>query len=307
MLEVHSTYDKGRLEKLSGMFGNDPRQGNATLYVREHFNRKRICESCGTRTTAKRLAIASAIVEGPSWVLPISVSRDGQILIDLEESIPDQSNFLFDEIIEALGQLNIIYNNHGSIQYAIPILSDRNAYFGTLTTDVSGAYERVREELNSRVVTDAGADDVLAWDTEVEYDWERSIAAGGDHACGYNVEIQYFQWLAEHGRLIVSRVSDKHSVTLGVGYGVATDYELTFVNAKHKTRKQYETYSLDTSLVLMMLDYIYDNELTVPLGLGSALQPGDDVRWHPIPVAKPRLEFASRLARQTFVDCFSST
>src|SRR5581483_6060533 len=94
MLEVHPTYNNRRFEKLRAMFSGDARQGNEALYVREHFDSKRICESCGLRTTARHLSVASVIVEGPHWVLPLSVTHGGRIRLDLEEAIPDQSNLL---------------------------------------------------------------------------------------------------------------------------------------------------------------------------------------------------------------------
>ena len=73
MLQVHVTYNTRRAEKLRGMFGNDARQGNEALYVRRHFDLKRICESCGRRTSSPGVDVASVIVEGPDWVVPFSI------------------------------------------------------------------------------------------------------------------------------------------------------------------------------------------------------------------------------------------
>ncbi len=305
MVEIHAAYNKERFEKLGRMFGDDPRQGNATLYVREHFNRKRVCESCGKRTTTQQFAVASVIAEGPSWVLPISVRHDGQILVDLEESIPDQSNFFSEEIIDALGQLGMTYNSHGSIEYVVPVTSDRDAHFASISPDVCSLYERAREFFSCRVVTNASADDVLKWDTEIEYDY--LTAAGADRACGYNVQTQYFQWLADHGKLVVARVSDQHDVTIAIGYAVPSDYEFSFVAAKHRMTAPFSAYSFYNVLLLMVLDHIYEQGSMSPLSLGTSIGPEDEAIFHPIPVVKPRLEFSNRVARQTLIDCFGST
>ncbi len=289
------------------MFGMDPRQGNATLYVREHFNRKRVCESCGTRTSTKRLAVPSAIVEGPSWVLPMSVTRGGDIVVDLSDSIPDQSNFLSDDIVEALVALNVTYNSHGSTGYAIPMSASRDMHLKAIDVQTYDGYERIQSEFRCNVTENASPADVLQWDTEVEYDWQEYVAASGERRCGYNVETQYFQWLAENSQLKVFRISDSRDVTLAIAYAVLSDFELSFISVKHRTSGDYRAYPFDNALILMMLDYLYDQELLVPLSLGSVLGPGEYERWHPIPVAKPALEFSNRLARQTFIDCFGST
>jgi len=76
MLEIHATYNKDRLEKLRRMFDADPRRGHPKLYVREHFNLRRLCDRCGQRAN-HRIAVPSVIVEGPDWVLPFSVRNDG--------------------------------------------------------------------------------------------------------------------------------------------------------------------------------------------------------------------------------------
>ena len=308
MLEVHSTYNKERFEKLNGMFGGDPRQGNATLYVREHFNRKRVCESCGMRTSAQRLAVPSAIVEGHSWVLPISVTRGGDIVLDLADSIPDQSNFLNHDVIDELVALNVNYNSQGSTGYAIPLSANRDSHIKTIEGRIYEGYERIQSDFTCYVTEHAAPADVLTWDTEVEYEWQGYVAAAtGERRCGYNVESQYFQWLAEKGLLKVFRIRNSHDVTLAIAYAVLSDFELSFISAKHRVSGDYRAYSFDNALVLMMLDYLYDQELRVPLSLGSVLGPGEYERWHPIPVVKPALEFSNRLARQTFIDCFGST
>ncbi len=306
MAEVHSTYNKRRLEKLSRMFDGDPRKGNATLYVREHFNLKRLCENCGDRTANRGLAVASVIVEGPSWVLPISVRRDGHILIDLALSIPDQSNFLSDETTLGLEELGIVCNYYGQTEYVIPIAASRDEYYKTLRKNKRWDYKNAKKHFTCTVVTTASAADVLKWDTEVEYDYEEHLSATTyDRSCGFNVETEYFQWLAEHGRLVLARISDADDATLAIGYCVPEDYELAFVTLKRRSAVRYRKYGLGTALFFMLLDHIYDEGLLTPLNIRPVLY-RHQIIWHPIQVAKPRLEFADPGALQTILDRFGT-
>ncbi len=303
--EIHATYNKRRLEKLSELFDGDPRKGNATLYVREHFNLKRLCENCGNRTENRGLAVASVVVEGSDWVLPISARHDGRIFIDLASSIPDQSNLLTDQAIRGLEDVGISYNPYGQIEYAIPIASTRDEYYLTLRKNKRWDYKNARRHFTCEVITSASAADVLKWDTEVEYDYEEhwSITTH-DRSCGFNVESEYFQWLAEHDRLVLARISDADDVTLAVGYAVPEDYELVFVTLKRRSAVKYRKYGLGTALFFMLLDHIYDRGLLTPLNIRPVLYRHQSI-WHPIQVAKPSLEFAGQGAMQTLLDRFA--
>ncbi len=309
MPEIHATYNKNRLEKLSHMFDDDPRRGSATLYVREHFNLRRICDSCGQRTN-HRIAVPSVIIEGPEWVLPISIRNDGQILIDLEKTIPDQSHFLSERITNDLPELGIVFNPQGRADDIVPIAANREEYYGTLRKNKSWDYKNVRRHFACSVITDASPDDVLKWDTEVEYDydlhWE---ATPGDRDCGFNVEAEYFQWLAKFGHLVVARISDAQDATVALGYCVPETYELVFVTLKRRHGIQYRKYGLGNALFFMLFDHIYQKDLLTPLNLRSTLRDVPNARrhnaiWNPIQVLKPRLEFINLEARQWVVDRF---
>ena len=306
MVEIHATYDRARIEKLRGMFGGDPRQGNATLYIREHFDLKRICENCGRRSDPKyRLAVASVIAEGDTWVLPFSIRSDGKILIDLEESIPDQSNFLSSNVTDALAEIGIACDGSGRVEYVIPIANDRDSYYRGLRRNKYSSYQKVQKAFDCHVVTDATPDDVLMWDTDVEYDfeayWDERSRPG---TCGFNVEVEYFQWLAQHGRLIVARISDEAGVTLGLCYCVPGDYDLFAVIIKRSIAQQYRKFGFGNALIFMLLDHIHERALLTPLNVGTVVQPYKDI-WRPIPaIAKPQLYFdspeAERLLRERF-------
>jgi hypothetical protein len=303
MVEIHATYDKRRLEKLGGMFDGELRRGNMTLYVQEHFNLKRICDSCGQRT-GHRVAVPSVIIEGPTWVLPISVRNDGQILIDLEKSIPDQSNFLTERITDTLSELGIVSNPQGRTDEVVPIAATREAYFSTLRKNKAWDYKNVRKHFKCSVITDASPDDVLKWDTEVEYDYEMHWSATpGDRSCGFNVEAEYFQWLAKFGQLVVARISDEQDATVAMGYCVPETYELVFVTLKRRHGIAYRKYGLGNALYFMFFDHIYDRGLLTPLNLRSAIYKHNAI-WHPIPVFKPRLEFLNSDARQSIIARF---
>lgn len=287
------------------MFADDPRQGSPTLYVREHFDLRRVCGNCGRRVNLKRFAVSSLILEGDTWVLPISVGHDGRILIDLEASIPDQSNFLCDRVIEGLSTIGIDCVTTG-LEYIVPIAADRAEYFGNLRKNKYWDYKNVRKHFECKVATDASPDDILKWDTEVEYDFEEYWhEKSGERRCGYSVETEYFQWLAEHGRLVVARISDSADVTLALAHCVPGDFELFLVNPKRRTEHQYSKYGLGNALIFMLLDYIFENELLTPLNLGSILYQYKEV-WRPVPVLKPQLAFASVGARDAILDRFSA-
>jgi hypothetical protein len=292
MLSIHPTYNKSRLEKLGGMFdGGEPRRGNISLYVREHFDLKRVCEHCGKRTTTNRLAAASVIVEGPAWVLPISLHLDGSLEIDLESSIPDQSNFLSRPALNALVELGITFTRE-KIEYFVPIAASNEG-------------KKDRHGLSSRIVTDASPDDVLTWDTEVEYDYESHCERTGERlANGYNVQTQYFQWLAKHGRLVLARISDEQERTLGVAYCVPDDYFLCLVNYKYRSSAQQGD-ALPALLFRTLTDYVRDAGLATPLKLGSKLDASME-RLRPVPLMKQRLEIANRIAQQAILDCFGT-
>src|SRR5947209_13834104 len=129
MIEIHTTYNRERFLKLCGMFDGDPRQGNPALYIRGHFDLRRICDDSGKRETATHLAVASVIIEGDSWVLPISVQHDGRILIDLETFIPDQSNFFSERVIQGLAEIGVLCKADGQTEYIIPIAHSRAEYY----------------------------------------------------------------------------------------------------------------------------------------------------------------------------------
>jgi hypothetical protein len=304
MLQLHSTYDKERLEKLSRMFDGDPRHGNMSLYLREHFNLKRVCDSCGRRT-AHRIAVPSVIAEGSDWILPFSIRNDGQILIDLEKSIPDQSNFLSERITGNLAELGIISNPRGRKDDVVPIAANRKEYYATLRKNKRWDYKNVRKHFTCSVVTDAAPSQVLIWDSEVEYDYDMHWSATpGDRSCGYNVEAEYFQLLAKHGRLVLARISDERDTTVALGYCVPEEYELVFVTLKRRHGVQYRKYGLGNALFFMLFDYIYDNDLATPLSIRAALDRHNAV-WNPVPVFKQRLEFADPAARQSILDRFA--
>ncbi len=312
MLEIHATYNKDRLEKLRRMFDADPRRGHPKLYVREHFNLRRLCDRCGQRAN-HRIAVPSVIVEGPDWVLPFSVRNDGQILIDLEKSIPDQSAFLSEPIINELPTLGIVLNPQGRTDDIVPIAATREAYYATLRKNKAWDYKNVRRHFTCSVVTNPAPDDVLKWDTEVEYDydvhWE---ATPGDRDCGFNVEAEYFQWLAKFGRLVVARISDAKDATVAMGYCVPETYELVFVTLKRRHGIAYRKFGLGNALFFMLFDHIYENSLLTPLNLRSTIREVPNIQrhnaiWNPIQVLKPRLEFMNAEARQAVVDRFGAS
>ncbi len=305
MVEIHETYNKQRLEKLWGMFGEDLRQGDPTLYVREHFNLKRICENCATRSTEQYLAAASLVAEGDDWVLPFSVTVNGRIIVDLEPSIPDQSNFFPDRVIGRLQEIGIFYDAAGRTDYIVPIENGRDAYYDSLRRDKYWNYRKTQEQFTCRVLTDASADDIIRWDTEVEYDYEEYWKSKGEQQSGFNVEIEYFQWLAHHGQLVIARISDNLDATIALDYCVPGQYELTTVNQKRLIARAYGKYGLGNTLIMMLVDYVNDNGLLTPLNLGSVPYQHIEM-WRPVPVPKPQLVFANPAAQQTILERFSS-
>ncbi len=305
MLRIHPTYNKERLEKLSGMFHGDPLQGNVALYVREHFDLKRICERCGRRTTANRLAVASVIVEGPAWVLPLSLRHDGGVEVDLESSIPAQSNFLSEHIIEAIDELGITPTGK-AIEHVIPIMADRDAHFRTIPDADYRTYQEVQRRFTCRVIANASPDQVLNWDTEVEYDYEAYWEANGDECVsGYNVQSEYFEWLAEHGQLVIARISDQNDVTLGLAYCVPERYQLYLMRYKWRLAAPQRESEVVSALFFMLIEHIYENRLTTPLNVGPVLDAYMDI-WRPIPVGRQRLEISNRVSRHALLDCFGS-
>jgi hypothetical protein len=304
MVEAHDRYDQRRLEKLRSMFDGDPRRGNPTLYVREHFNLRRICDHCGKRSSSDRLAVASVILEGSSWVLPVSIRHDGFILIDLDSSIPNQGNFFKPNIAAELAEFGIAVNEHGHIEYVVPIAPDRDAFFRSLRKNKVWDYKNARKHFACSVVTDISPDDVLTWDTEVEYDFEAHWNdTTGERSCGFNVETEYFQYLAEHGRLVVARISDPQEGTLALAYCVPEEYELSLVNYKRRTDAKYSKFGLGNALIFMLLDFVYERELLTPLSLGTILYQYKEI-WSPVPTVKPRFEFSDRSVQQAIVDRF---
>jgi len=299
-VQIHQTYDKQRLAKLWGMFGEDTRQGNPTLYVREHFNLKRICENCETRSTVQYLAAGSLLAEGDDWVFPFSVTVNGRIIIDLESSVPDQSNFFPDRVIAGLEDVGIFYNATGRTEYVVPIESDRDLYYDSLRRDKYWNYRKTQERFTCRVLTDVSADDVVKWDAEIEYDYEDYWKAKGEHQSGFNVETQYFQWLAKHGQLVVARISDELDATIALDYSVPGQYELTTVNQKRLIAREYGRYGLGNTLIMMLVDYINDNGLLTPLNLGSVPYRHHEM-WRPVPVPKPQFVFANPGAQEAIL------
>lgn len=303
MVEIHATYDRVRYEKLRAMFGSDPRQGNHALYVKEHFDLKRSCGNCAQRSNSDQIAVPSVLLEGDSWVLPISVQVDGKILIDLEGSIPDQSIFFTEEIIAALPNLGIACLAQGQIEYIVPIASGRDEYYRTIRKNEYQHYNQTRKRFRCEVLTNVTADDVLKWDAELQYDFERrwSDAAG---ACGFNVEIEYFQWLAQNRQLVLARISNENDETLALCYCVPGDYELYVVNYKRRIAERYAAYGLGKSLIFMLLDHVYDNHVLTPLNLGNVLYNYKEI-WRPIPAAvRPQLVFSNRAAQEALVSRF---
>jgi hypothetical protein len=311
MLGIHTAYDKERLEKLSRMFDGDPRHGNMALYVREHFDLKRICERCGKRTTASRLAVASVIIEGSSWVLPISLAHDGRVLIDLQESISDQSNFLTEQITGELLELGITLTENG-VEYVIPVMPGSDAH-----------HQDAQEHFSCRVLTDASPEDVLKWNAEIEAlqrnqkpnlrpvtpemvgeDWKAYITAvTGELTYAYNVQTQYFQWLAEHGQLVLARMSDEHDRTVGIAYCVPEQYQLCLIKTKWSPAVPYQKSAVANGLVFTLIDHIHEKGLATPLNLGPRLENYMD-SCHTVPVVKHQLEITNRVARLAILDCF---
>jgi hypothetical protein len=305
MVEIHRTYDMQRLAKLWGMFGDDVRQGSPALYVREHFNLRRICENCEARGTVQYFAAASLVAEGDDWVLPFSVTVNGRIIIDLEPSIPDQTNFFSDRAIAGLEEVGIVYDAAGRTEYIVPIESDRSVYYDSLRRDKYWNYRKTQERFTCRVRTDASADDVIKWDTEVEYDYEDYWKAKGEHQSGFNVEAEYFQWLAQHGQLVVARISDNLDATIALDYCVPGLYELTTVNQKRLIAREYGRFGLGNTLIMMLVDYVNDNGLLTPLNLGSVPYQHIEM-WRPVPVPKPQLVFANPAAQQAILERFGT-
>ena len=305
MVEIHRTYNKQRLEKLWGMFGNDLRQGHPALYVREHFNLKRACENCETRGTIKFLAAASLVVEGDDWVVPFSVTVNGRIILDLEPSIPDQSNFFPERVLAGLEEVGLYYDAAGRTEYIVPIEPERSAYYDSLRRDKYWNYRKTQQQFTCRVRTDASADDIVKWDTEVEYDFEDYWKAKGEQQSGFNVETEYFAWLAEHGQLVVARISDEDDATIALDYCVPGQYELTTVNQKRLIGREYGRYGLGNTLIMMLVDYVNDNGLLTPLNLGSVPYQHIEM-WRPVPVPKPQIVFANLAAQQAILERFST-
>ena len=309
MAEIHTTYNKDRFEKLRGMFNEDPRFGNAALYVQEHFNLRRVCENCEKRSTSKYLAAASLIVEGDSWVLPFSVTRTGAIVLDLETSIPDQSNFLREPIVSGLETLGILCNASGRLEYVVPICSSSSEYYrdrrkGRLRRR-RREYESLKQQFTCRVITDASPDDVLKWDTEVQYDFEWYWQLKGDAKGDRTTEIEYFRWLATHGRLVISRISDHDDETLAIAYFVPGDYDLSVVIGKRRVRASHGEYGFGNALLFMIIDHIYENGLLTPLNLGTVLHQHKEI-WRPVPVVTAQLEFANLAAQLAIVERFGA-
>jgi hypothetical protein len=131
----------------------------------------------------------------------------------------------------------------------------------------------------------------------------------GDRDCGFNVEAEYFQWLAKFGQLVVARISDAQDATVALGYCVPETYELVFVTLKRRHGIEYRKYGLGNALFFMLFDHIYQQGLLTPLNLRSRLRDVPNVRrhnaiWNPIQMFKPRLEFVNLEARQSVIDRF---
>lgn len=305
MTEVHATYDKRRVEKLCQMFTGDPRDGNPTLFIREHFNLRRICENCETRSSSRHLAAASLIAEGTSWVVPFSITQNGRIIIDLEASIPDQSMFFSDTILRELRHIGIECKADGELEYIIPIQADRDEYFRSVRRTKYADYRSVLKRYVCRVITDASPEDVLKWDTEVEYDYESyQKAKFSEIKSGFSVESEYFQWLAQAGQLVVTRISDENDVTIVLGYFVPMDYELVFVTLKRRHGPDFRRHGLGNALFFMAIDHVYEKGLLTPVNVGTTLYQYKEI-WSPVPVVKPRLVFANLAAQQAMVARFS--
>ncbi len=311
-VELHVTYNRARLAKLESMFVEDPRYGNASLYVKEHFNLRRICQNCGNRSVEKRLAIPSLIIEGDSWVIPVAVLDDGKIVMPLQDAIPDQSNFFRPDVLEGLRSIGILYRGDGPYEYVIPIESTADDYYRSLRTKTTGRrsrtnrryryYRSVKRDFNCRVLSDAAPEDVVAWDTELEYDYESYWRArSDDRRCGYNVESEYFQFLAENGQLLLARISDADDSTVALGYCVPHVYALYFRLLKRRIGPAYAKYALGSALNFMFLDYIYERELLTPLNLGSFAHSYKEALL-PIVVTKPELMFEDESAHQAVFD-----
>ncbi len=305
MIGIHRTYNRKRLSKLWEMFGQDPRQGNPTLYIREHFNLKRVCDSCHTRSAVQHLAAASLIVEGDDWTFPVSVTINGRIIVDLEPSIPDQSNLFPQTVIDSVEEIGFAYEPAGRTEFVVPIETERAAYYDSLRKDKYWNYRKTQEHFTCRVITDASPDDVLRWDTEVEYDFEDYWKAKGEHHCGFNVETEYFQWLAQHGQIVIARISDDQDTTIALDYCVPGRYELTTVNQKRLIAREYASYGLGNTLIMMLVDYVDSNGLLTPLNLGSVPYQHIEM-WRPVPVPKPQLVFANTAAQQSILERFGT-
>lgn len=306
MVDVHTTYNKERFEKLCGMFSDKPRQGNPTLYVREHFDLKRVCQHCETRGTTKNLAAASLIAEGDSWVVPFSVTRDDRIIIDLESFVPDQSLFFSERVLGDIEEIGIQCKADGLIEHVIPIHADRDEYFRSLRKNKIWDYNNARKHFTCRVITDASPDDVMKWDTEVQFDFDlHHKAKTGQHRCGFNVETEYYQWLAQNGQLAVARISDHEDSTLALAYLAPGEYELLLEIPKRRTAAHLKKYGLGNALIFMALDHIYEKGLLTPLSLGTTLHKYKEV-WRPVPMVRPCFVFADLTAQQKFFERFGT-
>jgi hypothetical protein len=212
--------------------------------------------------------------------------------------------FFSERITNGLHELGIVLNPHGRTEEIVPIAESREAYYGTLRQNKRWDYKNVRKHFRCAVIADAAPDDVLKWGTEVEYDYDMHWdPTPGDRSCGFNVEAEYFQLLAEFGQLRIARISDERDATVALGYAVPETYELAFITLKRRHGQQYRKYGLGNALFFLFFDYIYDKELPTPLSIRAALDRHNAV-WHPVPVFKPRLEFSDPQARQALIDRF---
>jgi len=305
-MQLHPTYNAERFEKLCRMFAGDPRQGNEALYIREHFDLKRICESCGRRTT-EYLAVPSIIAEGSDWVFPFSVTRDGRIRPDLEESIPDHSNFLAPPVVQELGELSILYNPHGSVRYVIPVEAGRESLNPTAGAKITSGYKEFAEQFPLRIWQDVSDRDLLKWDTEVQYAWHAHyFSSYGLRTNGYSVQFEYVQWLASHKQLIVVRASDHGDATVALAYLVLGDYGLTLLAAKC-VEKSHLLQGFKNFLLLELIEDLQERGVTTQINIGERLvDESDEEVWHLEQVAEPRLQFSNAIARQTLIDAFGS-
>ena len=128
----------------------------------------------------------------------------------------------------------------------------------------------------------------------------------GVRSCGFNVEIEYFSWLAEHGKLLVGRISEKTGPTVALGYCVPEDDELVFVTLKRRSQVRYRKFGIGTALFFMFLDHIYDSGLATPLNIRSVLK-GHSTFLRPVPIHRPQLEFSNREALAAFLARFGDT